>query len=126
MNFSEAVRCCLRKFFNPYGRASRSEYWWYWLFCVLVSMSVVLVSFIVATNSPNGYRGANFLIDILCWTLGISLFIAGIRRLHDIGKSGWNMCWGFIPLIGQIYLMVLLCTSGEEERNYYGDPIISR
>lgn len=126
MNFSEAVKICLNKFFNPYGRASRSEYWWYWLFCVLVSIAVAFLAIVIFANHPNGYRMGNFLIDLLCWTFGISLFITGIRRMHDIGKSGWNMCWGFIPIIGQIYLIILLCTPGEKESNYYGDPIITR
>lgn len=125
MNFAEAIRICLSKFFTPYGRASRSEYWWYWLFCLIVSICVALLAVMIASSNPNSYRFANLLIDLLCWTFGISLFIAGIRRMHDIGKSGWNMCWGLIPLIGQIYLIILLCTPGEEESNYYGEPIES-
>ena len=125
MNFAEAIRICLSKFFTPYGRASRSEYWWYCLFCIIVSVSVGFLAVIIASSNPNSYRFANFLIDLLCWTFGISLFIAGIRRMHDIGKSGWNMCWGFIPLVGQIYLIILLCTPGEEEKNYYEETIES-
>lgn len=123
MDFAEAVKICLSKFFSPYGRASRSEYWWYWLFCAIISITVAFFSVFIVVNNPDAYRFSNLLLDLLCWTFGLSLFLAGIRRMHDIGKSGWNMCWVFLPVAGPIYVLFLLCKPGEEETNYYGDPL---
>lgn len=44
----------------------------------------------------------------------------GVRRLHDIGKSGWMMLISLIPLIGGIWLLVLMVTDSNPEENEYG------
>ncbi|KUK79417.1 MAG: Uncharacterized protein XD95_0401 [Microgenomates bacterium 39_7] len=46
----------------------------------------------------------------------------GVRRLHDIGKSGWMMLISLIPLIGIFWLIILMATSGDEGENEYGMP----
>lgn len=43
-----------------------------------------------------------------------------VRRLHDTGRSGWNLLWGFLPLIGIILLIVWAATDGEPGSNEYG------
>ena len=58
---------------------------------------------------------------------GLAHFIPGlavvVRRLHDVGKSGWFYLIALIPLIGIIWLLVLMCTDGDKGDNAYGpDP----
>lgn len=54
----------------------------------------------------------------------LALLIPGlavrVRRLHDIGKSGWMILVGLIPLIGAIWLIVLYATEGTPGENQYG------
>lgn len=45
-----------------------------------------------------------------------------VRRMHDIGKSGWNWLIGFIPIVGFIVLLVFLCREGDSKPNEYGNP----
>jgi len=43
-----------------------------------------------------------------------------VRRLHDIGKSGWWVLIGLVPVIGGIWLLVLMCLDGEPKENQWG------
>lgn len=54
--------------------------------------------------------------------MGISTICAGIRRLHDSGRSGANILFGLIPAIGGIILIVLFCSSSDPYINEYGEP----
>lgn len=119
MGFFEAVSVCLSKFFSPYGRASRSEYWWYVLFVFILSFIVGCVGGIYSVGPFTRFSPVNTLVDLFSLVFSISLFIAGIRRMHDIGKSGWNMCWNLIPIVGQIYVLVLLCQPSAHYTNDY-------
>ena len=84
LDFMEAVKICLRKYLDFKGRARRSEYWWFALFTLIVS---VVSSFIDTILSM--FVGFEF-VDHLT---GLLLFLPGLtvcfRRLHDIGRSGW-------------------------------------
>ena len=81
MNFGQAISTCFAKYATFSGRASRPEFWWFFLFQVLVSIA------------------ASMLSDTLSGLVGLALLrpalAAGTRRLHDIGKSGW---WQLIML----------------------------
>ena len=91
MPFQEAIRTCLAKYATFTGRASRSEFWWFALFQVL---AVLVASFI--------YRhfGTLVMLGLLVPSIAV-----GVRRLHDIGKSGWLLLIGFIPLVGHLILL---------------------
>lgn len=121
MGFAESVKIGLNKFFNPYGRAGRSEFWWYYLF------TIILTSFFGITGGfVSGAHGTEQLLlgivfDAVGTVFGISILCAEIRRMHDIGKSGWNVCWGFLPLVGWIILLVFLCKPSQPGPNAYGD-----
>ena len=79
----EAVKTCLRKFFDFTGRARRSEYWWFFLFIIIVSS---VFSFL------GGFHPALTYVGMLCGlALTIPQWAALTRRLHDTGRSGWWM-----------------------------------
>lgn len=86
---------CWKKYVDFSGRASRPEYWYFFL--------------------------ANFLITLIFWALSgtfmtlyylavlipsISVFV---RRMHDAGHSAWNLLWVLVPIVGPIILIILAC-----------------
>jgi len=106
MNFSESVQTCFSKYADFNGRAARPEYWWFVLFVVVVG---VLLSFVHDLLSSLFYLG----------TLLPSL-AAAARRLHDTNRSGWWQLLGLLPVIGWIWLLVLLALPGQPGANAHG------
>ena len=91
------------------GRARRSEYWYFILFntiFALITATVITELYLV------------YVIAIILPSLAVA-----VRRLHDIGKSGLWLFISFVPIIGGIWLLVLLATEGDSEYNEFGsDP----
>ena len=90
MTFSESIRTCFTKYADFNGCASRSEYWWWVLFILLVIAGLTLV---------NESLGVIFNLAILLPTIAVTA-----RRLHDTDRSGWLQLVGLIPLIGLVVL----------------------
>ena len=90
MNFSQAISACLSSYATFSGRASRPEFWWFFLFQVLASIAASMISELL-----------NGLIVISLLLPGLAV---GTRRLHDIGKSGW---WQLIMLTGIGYFLLM-------------------
>lgn len=102
------------------GRASKREFWGFMLFRMV---AVVAISFVtVIMFEINESLGGIF--SLLCWLFAIALVIpdlsVGVRRLHDIGKSGWWYLISVIPLIGWIWLIILWCQASVNEDNQWG------
>ncbi len=102
------------------GRASKREFWGYMLFRMVAVVAIFFVAVIMfAINESLGS-----IFNLLCWLFGIALVIpdlsVGVRRLHDIGKSGWWFLIGFVPLIGPIWLIILWCQASVNEDNQWG------
>ncbi|MCH5226332.1 MAG: DUF805 domain-containing protein [Muribaculaceae bacterium] len=119
MSFSEAIKVGFNKFFYPYGRASRSEFWWYYL-CMFIITGVlgVIGGFSQGYGIEQVWLGVIF--EILSAICGVSVICAAIRRLHDTSRSGWNILWGLLPLIGTIILIVYWCQASQPGENQYG------
>lgn len=119
MGFAEAVKTGLSNFFNATGRSSRSAYWWYYL-CVAIIAGVVGVigGFNMAYGIEQVWIG--IILEVLVLVLEISLICAGIRRLHDTGRSGFNILWCLLPVIGGILLIVYWCQPSQPGENQYG------
>ena len=92
MTFFESIQTCFRKYATFEGTASRSEYWWFFLF-------LCLAAFVCGVFSEKLQMAFNLL------TLLPSL-AAGARRLHDTDRSGWWQLLFFVPLVGWIVLIV--------------------
>jgi uncharacterized membrane protein YhaH (DUF805 family) len=111
MNWYLAV---LNKYAVFIGRARRKEYWMFFLFNFIFNSILVIV---------DGFLGTVSLSIIF----GLAVFIPGlavtIRRLHDIGRTGWWVLIGLIPFIGAIVLIIFAATDGNKGSNEYGaDP----
>jgi len=99
---------------NFNGRARRQEYWMFILFHVIAFM--VLGGICIAAD--NFYAVVIYGLATFLPTLAVV-----VRRLHDVGKSGWFIFVRLIPLIGSIWLFVVLVSEGHRGRNEYGhDP----
>ena len=106
---------------NFSGRARRSEYW-YFILCyyIIAILAVVLDNTLGFANDLTGYGFITLAVTLGHILPSLSLVV---RRLHDVGKSGWFYLIAFIPIIGGIWLLVLFCTEGTRGENKYGaDP----
>ena len=106
---------------NFSGRARRSEYW-YFILCyyIIVILAVVIDNALGLANDLTGYGFITLAVTLGHILPSLSLVV---RRLHDVGKSGWFYLIAFIPIIGGIWLFVLFCTEGTRGENKYGaDP----
>jgi len=92
MTFGESISTCFTKYAAFDGRASRSEFWWWFLFTFLAS---------AATGIVSQSLSALFSLGVMLPSLAV-----GARRLHDTNRSGWFLLLWFIPLIGWIILIV--------------------
>lgn len=106
MEFIPAVKSGLQKFATFSGRASRSEYWWFYLFTYLAS---VVGSVLVALTPLLGLLVAVALLALVLPSISVL-----VRRLHDIGKSGWWIVWTtVIPWL--IFTPFIIAVASAEE-----------
>jgi len=108
MNFTEAVKTCLRKYVEFGGRAPRSEFWWFALFQFILSLL------------------AQFIDERVYVVVALALLLpsiaVGARRLHDIGRNGWYLLINFIPVIGTLVLIYFWVQPTQPESNPWGPP----
>ncbi|MET9856424.1 DUF805 domain-containing protein [Streptomyces sp. NPDC006450] len=102
----------LKKYVVFSGRARRQEYWMFFLFNLAALIIVAILDSVIGT-SPLLY--ALYALATFLPNLGLT-----VRRLHDSGKSGWWILVALIPLVGGIWLLVLLATEGQPNPNEYG------
>jgi len=104
------------------GRARRKEYWMWTLYCTIVYLFAMVLDNVLGLNFE--LFGQDLGYGWLYVTIGITHLIPGlgivVRRLHDVGKSGWFYLIILIPLIGFIWILVLFCTEGDKEDNKWG------
>ena len=108
MNFTESIQTCYKKFFDFSGRASKSEYWWFQLYGIII-YGLLFV-----------FQGDLALVfSILAIANTIPLWAAAVRRLHDTDKSGRFVLISIIPFIGLI-IIFLLIADGSKGKNKFG------
>jgi len=108
MNFIESIQTCYKKFFDFSGRASKSEYWWFQLYNVII----YVLTFVFQAD-------LTLLFSIVVIANIIPNYAAAVRRIHDSDKSGWMVLIAVIPLIG-LYIFVLLLQDGSKGKNRFG------
>ncbi|MEO6915110.1 MAG: DUF805 domain-containing protein [Chitinophagaceae bacterium] len=115
-----------KKFADFSGRARRKEYWMFFLFSILAYLVAMGIDYSLGTGFkapseygeiklPYGYIFALYAVASLVPSLAVT-----VRRLHDVGKSGWFYFISLIPLIGSIWLLVLVLTDSQPETNKWG------
>lgn len=108
MNFLKSIETCFTKYIDFNGRASRPEFWWFYLF--------VTICWIV------GFSLGPVVELVIILGLIIPYIAVTTRRLHDINKTGWLQLIGIIPLIGWIVMIIWCATEGQKKKNSYGQP----
>ncbi|MBB3699457.1 DUF805 domain-containing protein [Flammeovirga yaeyamensis] len=107
-----------KNYANFSGRARRSEYWFFLLFHLITIFALFALDAFIMNVLEVGFSPFYLLYFLVSIVPSIALIV---RRLHDVGKSGWFYFISFIPLIGPIWLIVLFCTDGEYGNNQYGE-----
>ena len=105
------------------GRARRKEYWMFTLVNVAILIGLSIVSSILgAIWDPLGWLGY---LAYLGYALAVLVpgLAAGVRRLHDTGKTGWFILFGLIPFVGFFIVLYFMVIEGDAGPNEYGpDP----
>ncbi len=111
---------------NFAGRASRKEYWMFTLFNMIFAAVAIIVDNILGTtfgfgegnaqmSMPYGWIYMLYILAVFIPSLAVF-----VRRLHDVGNSGWWCFLVLIPFVGAIWLFVLTCFDGNPGDNFYG------
>lgn len=122
-SFGEAVSRFWSRYATFSGRASRAEYWWAILFNVIVGVVLSVIDSIIGLGRSVGdvelLGGLYSLITILpCVAMSV-------RRLHDIGRTGWWVFIILLPVIGFFVLLVFHCIRGTEGTNRFGETEVA-
>jgi len=109
----------LRKYTVFEGRAPRGEYWWFFLFNLLIMIGLtILDETIFGSGETMGVLTSLYTLAVLLPSLAV-----GVRRLHDTGHSGWWLLLSLVPLLGGIVLLIFMVLDGTPGANAYGaDP----
>lgn len=102
----------LKKYAQFDGRAGLREFWMFVLINFLIVIALMLIDFAVGLF---GILSIIYALGIIIPSIAVS-----VRRLHDTGKSGWNILLGLIPAIGFIILLFFYLQAGQNGENTYG------
>lgn len=140
MSFGASVKHVLSNYATFNGRASRSEFWWFYLFIVIVSAILNVIDsaiglrvgasaeeiIINGSAIPFVSTGVGVLSTIFAIAMLLPFLAVGVRRLHDSDKSGWLLLLGYVLIcacgIGIILLIVLWVLRSTPGDNRYGPP----
>ena len=110
------------KYSNFNGRARRKEYWMWTLSVTIIFIFAMILDNLLGLNFE--LMGQDLGYGWIYLIAGIAHLIPGlavvVRRLHDVGKSGWFYFIVLIPIIGILWMLILLCSDGKKEDNKRG------
>ncbi len=129
MTFQQSIQTCFKKYADFKGKASRTEYWGFWIFLLIVSLLIAYIdrSFFSGFTNTVGTGPMGFLFGI---SVLVPLIAVGARRLHDSNRSGWWQLLFLIMLLpsfksellylgisGVVVLAIYMLLPGKEEKN---------
>ncbi len=103
----------LNKYADFSGRARRKEYWFFFLFYLLIYIALIALAYVLGNI-------AQILILIFVLAMIVPSLSVGVRRLHDIDRTGWWLLISLVPLIGAIVLLVFAVMDGTPGENRFG------
>ena len=124
MTFGESIRTVLSKYATFSGRATRPEFWWWFLFAVIVGAVTNLIDAAVIAPAlgfepfqKNAGQPLSMIVGLALLLPGLAV---GVRRLHDTGRSGWWILINLVLIIGTIVYLYFVLQPSEEGENQYG------
>jgi len=118
MDFGDAIKSGFRNYVTFRGRAQRAEFWYWTLFAVLATLAGQIADTPLFERSHSG-----LFAPLISLGLFLPGWAVGIRRLHDIDRTGWWMLIAF-TIVGLILLFVWTCIKGTSGQNRFGpDPL---
>tara|TARA_B100000035_G_scaffold79015_1_gene66044 strand:- start:36 stop:440 length:405 start_codon:yes stop_codon:yes gene_type:complete len=132
VSFADSIKNAFVKAFDFKTRSSRAEFWYFYLFTVIVGMvgiqvdqylSLELIRFELSRSPNNEFILGHFytFTYFLFLVPSLSLYV---RRLHDTDRSGWWLMIMLIPFIGFVTITMFWLLKGNDKSNKYGDPIV--
>ena len=119
MNFRIAIIKCFMLYAIFSGRAKRAEFWWFFLFCMIVGLLGSVIDAALGLDAAIGGNGVfTTLIQLATFLPSIAV---GSRRLHDTNRSGWWQLLWIVVFIGWIPLIIWLASTSKNENNRFGD-----
>jgi uncharacterized membrane protein YhaH (DUF805 family) len=118
VSFTESIKTCFQKYIDFNGRASRSEYWWFFLFSFIVSVALSIVAMVA------------FFLTFLEWIFALVILLPSlavtVRRLHDTNRPAWWLLLLVPPVgfIGWIPLLIFCVLPGTPGANRYGSGLL--
>ena len=104
----------LKKYAVFKGRARRKEYWYFQLVNALISIVIALIF-------AQGVDGESVVSSIYALAVFIPTIAVSVRRLHDMGRSGWFMLILLIPIVGWLVLLYFFVQGSQAITNEYGE-----
>ena len=109
---------CMKKYAVFSGRARRTEYWMFELFSTIFMVAAIIMDNVLGTKAKDDSVGIFYYLLILALVLPRLAVL--VRRLHDVGKSGWWILISLIPLVGGVWLFIQTVTDSNPGDNEYG------
>lgn len=103
----------LKQYATARGRATRRQFWYFWLIDTVLWLGIHLVDGRLGTEIPEIVYGVATFLPSLAVT---------IRRLHDTGRSGWWFLVSIIPFVGSVWLLVMLAGKSSADESYGAYP----
>ena len=113
MTFMDAIKTCFSKYVTFSGRASRPEYWYWCLFILIAGICTYIIDGLIIKDLETS--PANLLFSVVTALPGIAV---SVRRLHDVGRSGWWLLTLF-TVIGLIPLIYWALRKSDEGENRF-------
>ena len=110
VSFSSAVSLGFQRWSDFSGRSTRAEYWWWWLFAFVVTVLAQII------DMAAGLGGVIYgIVAIVFFVPNLAVLV---RRLHDVGKSGWVIFINIIPIVGWVIFFVWIVTESKADNKY--------
>lgn len=130
MGFVDSISTCFCNYAKFSGKASRSEFWFFFLFVAITTIVFTTALMLIAVSESSAgmiIMGVISLVGLLVYLGSIVPWLAvTVRRLHDTGRSGWAILLSFIPFVGPIVLTILLCQRSVDETITYKDEHLAK
>ncbi|MEY4766465.1 MAG: hypothetical protein RI907_3138 [Pseudomonadota bacterium] len=112
----------LQKYATFSGRARRQEFWHFMLISMASAIGLLFIDF--QTHMVDHELGMGTLSGIFVLATFLPSMAVSVRRLHDLGKSGWWWLVSLVPYLGVLVLLFMCAQPGQYGANEYGeDPI---